>query len=50
MSRRAEVVERATSARRDALVVDWVERLKRRTEITVLYQPAQTAPDVHPEA
>lgn len=45
---RAEVAERASAARRDALVTDWIDRLKRRTEITVLYQPARTVPDVPP--
>jgi hypothetical protein len=45
---RTEVGERASAARRGALVTDWIERLRRRTEITVLYQPARTAPDVPP--
>jgi hypothetical protein len=45
---RAEVIERASAARREALVSDWIERLKRRTEITVLYQPARTTPDTPP--
>jgi hypothetical protein len=45
---RAEVSERASAARREALVSDWIERLKRRTEITVLYQPARTTPDTPP--
>jgi len=47
---RAEVVERASAARRDSLVADWLERLRRRTEITVLYQPARTTPDTPPGA
>jgi len=45
---RAEVVERAEAARREALVADWLERLRRRTQITVLYQPARTTPDAPP--
>jgi len=45
---RAEVVERAAAARREALVADWLERLRRRTQITVLYQPARTTPDAPP--
>jgi len=45
---RAEVIERASAARRDALVADWLERLRRRIEVTVLYQPARTTPDTPP--
>jgi hypothetical protein len=45
---RTEVVERASAARREALVADWIERLRRRTQITVLYQPARTTPDTPP--
>jgi hypothetical protein len=45
---RTEVAERASAARRTTLVADWIERLRRRTEITVLYQPARTVPDTPP--
>jgi hypothetical protein len=45
---RTEVARRASAARRETLVADWIERLRRRTEITVLYQPARTTPETPP--